>query len=56
MEKTLYEQVQEKVKSNPCLSHHIDFIMADWNEGNEHWDWVLQASNEEILDWIPASE
>jgi len=29
-------------------------ICADWNEGQEHQDWIDTASAEEIADWIAS--
>jgi len=30
------------------------YICADWNEGQEHQDWIDTASAAEIADWIAA--
>jgi broad-specificity NMP kinase len=27
-------------------------ICADWNEGEEHQDWLNNASVREVVDWI----
>lgn len=29
----------------------LNFIFADWPESEEHLDWLLTASKEEIEDW-----
>jgi len=29
-----------------------DFILADWNEGREHQDWLDTASAQDIADWV----
>lgn len=31
-----------------------DFIWADWENYDEHLDWLLTASRKEIADWIEA--
>lgn len=49
----LYEQAEERVNSDPLLKPHAEFILADWPEGDEHWNWIINATIEEILDWIP---
>lgn len=28
------------------------FILADWHEGQEHQDWLDEATSTEIADWI----
>ena len=29
-------------------------ICADWNEGDEHQEWIDSASPEEIADWLAS--
>lgn len=29
-------------------------ICADWNEGEEHQQWINSASVEEIVDWLAS--
>lgn len=29
-------------------------ICADWNEGDEHQDWIDNASAQEIVDWLAS--
>ena len=29
-------------------------ICADWNEGEEHQDWLNTASAQEIVDWLAS--
>ena len=33
----------------------LDFIFADWPEGDEHLDWLLTASRDEIEEWGEAA-
>jgi len=56
MNKNLYEEAKRRVKANSELASHTDFILADWSEGDEHWEWVVSASVEEILDWVAAGQ
>lgn len=51
---SLYTQAKFRVDHSDILAPHSDFILADWPEGNEHWRWVLEASEEEILNWVEA--
>jgi len=36
-------------------AEQMDFIFADWPEGDEHLDWLLTASRDEIADWGEAA-
>jgi hypothetical protein len=31
-----------------------EFITADWHEGQEHQDWLDEATANEIADWVIA--
>lgn len=55
-EKSLYEQARNKVESSKALSEQEDFILADWPEGDEHWIWVIETDEDEILDWAKAGQ
>jgi hypothetical protein len=52
----LFEKARSRVMRSPALSRHADFILADWNEGDEHLRWVISATVREILDWIPSEQ
>lgn len=52
----MYQQAKTRVESSPRLSPHAAFILADWDEGEEHWQWVCTASEDEILDWVEAGK
>ena len=47
--KTLYEQAEEKVNNNASLWEKRDTILYDWPEGDEHWQWVLDANVNELV-------
>lgn len=40
-----------RVRRNPALFRLRDVILADWEEGDAHWQWVGTAPAEEIIDW-----
>ncbi len=40
------------VKANASELH--DAIAADWNEGDEHQDWINEANAQEVVDWLAA--
>ena len=47
-----YAEAKQKVESSVKLAPHADFILADWDEGDEHLRWVCTADEKTILDWI----
>lgn len=49
-----YELAERRVQDTPSLAMHRAFIMADWPEGDEHWEWLATAPIEEIVDWVAA--
>lgn len=49
---TLYQQAKARVETSEALAPHAEFILADWDEGEEHLQWVLDATEAEILDWV----
>jgi hypothetical protein len=49
-----YEQARRRVQDTPELAAHADFIMADWPEGDDHWQWVTTAPVAEIVEWAVA--
>lgn len=48
---TLYEQAKSKVENSEILNQYAEVILADWNEGDEHWKWVISADESEIVIW-----
>ncbi len=32
----------------------VDFVLADWHEGDEHQKWLETASSDEIAGWVIA--
>ena len=48
----MFEEAKARVENSPRLAPHADFILADWPEGEEHWEWVALALENEILDWV----
>lgn len=49
-------RAEKRVDQSEELRPHKEFIMADWPEGAEHWQWVAEATVEEILDWVAAGK
>jgi len=46
-----YDQAKQRVENTPELQEYADEILYEWEEGNEHWQWVLAAPIPEIVDW-----
>ncbi len=53
-EGVMFEKAKVRVEDSPKLTVHVDFILADWPEGDEHWRWVITAPEKDILDWVEA--
>lgn len=45
-----------RVNDTPELYRHRSTIMADWQEGDEHWEWVATAPVTEIVNWAEVVE
>jgi excisionase family DNA binding protein len=50
------ELAELRVRRNPALNRLRDVILADWDEGEAHWQWVASAPAEEIIDWAATVE
>ena len=48
----LYIAAAYRVQRTPELAAYEDFIMANWNEGDEHWEWVINAPVADIIEWV----
>jgi hypothetical protein len=53
---SLFEKAKEKVMASKILRKFAQFILADWAEGDEHWRWVIDADENEIVDWAEATK
>lgn len=51
----LYDRAERKIRHSPKLAPHLTFILADWNEGDEHLRWVIRSTVKEILDWVESN-
>ena len=51
---TPYDRAKTRVEDSAVLRPHADSILADWPEGDEHWQWVCTAPESEIVDWVEA--
>lgn len=51
---TLYQRAAERVRNTPELEPHADTILYEWPEGDEHWQWVIDAPVAEIVRWAES--
>ena len=50
--KTKHEIAEERIDSMKFNRHEKGVIFYGWQEGDEHLDWLLTATNEEIVSWL----
>lgn len=50
--KEVFSLIREYVDATPTDIE--DFILADWDEGQEHQDWLDFATAQKIADWVSA--
>lgn len=50
-----YDQARARMSEFEFTDEQMDFIFADWSEGEEHYDWLLTASKDEIEGWGEAA-
>ena len=56
MKQTLYDRAEKKVtRIFGRHSEAYDFCLADWPEGDEHLQWLLDADADELRSWTEAS-
>jgi hypothetical protein len=53
-EMTLYEQAHERVVNTPELEPFAEVIFADWPEGDEHYQWIIETPVDEIVEWAES--
>lgn len=55
-ERSAYEKARDRLdKIYQFDEDELEFIFADWREGDEHFEWLLTATLKEILDWGEAA-
>ncbi len=45
-----------RVRTMGFTPDQLAFIFADWPEGIEHYEWLLNATRDEIVSWGEAGE
>ena len=49
---SLYDQAKTRITGMDFTDQEMEFIFADWPEGNDHYRWLLSATRDEIANWI----
>lgn len=49
-----YERAETRARHSPTLKAHIDIILYDWNESDEHYRWCATAPVSEVAAWAKA--
>lgn len=52
---TKLEQAKSRIEKMDFTQAQQDFIFADWPEGEEHLDWLITATREEIISWADTA-
>lgn len=52
----LYIAAEQRVLNDVELYDHRDTILYAWPNAEEHWQWVIDATIQEIIDWAEAIE
>lgn len=50
------QQARDRINAMGFTQQQLDFIFADWPEGDEHFAWLLTASRDEIINWGETGE
>jgi len=51
----LYCEARSRVEADEQLAPYADTILADFPEGDDHWQWVIDARTDEIVAWAKAA-
>jgi hypothetical protein len=56
MEKTLQESIDRVTQSEKLKRHYIALCEYDWENRQEHINWVCTAPEDEIEEWAESLE
>lgn len=54
-DQTKFIKTQERIEELSFSADQVEFIFADWPNWEEHIDWLLTATREEIDNWGASS-
>jgi len=47
----LYREAEARVRGDNRLAQHAETILDDHADGDDHWQWVIDAEADEIVSW-----
>ena len=51
-----YQRAAIRINQTPELEPYRDTLLYDWNDGDEHLDWVASAPVDELVSWAKLVE
>jgi len=51
----LYREAESRVRGDDRLAPFAGTILADFPEGDDHWQWVIDADADEIIGWAKGA-
>lgn len=51
-----YDKAHRRMEDMEFNDKQMDFIFEDWPNMDEHLDWLMTATKEEIEDWIDSAK
>jgi hypothetical protein len=52
----LYRDAEARVRGDDRLAPHAATILDDHGEGDDHWQWVVDADTDEIVAWVEGHQ
>lgn len=52
----LFHLARERVLASPRLAPYAEVILADWPEAESHMQWVIAASEDDIIAWAQDAD
>lgn len=49
-----FQKIQNRINNNPELEPYADLLQYDWQDEDEHAEWVATAPVSEIVDWAKS--
>lgn len=54
LEQTRYERIAE-LAGDGCTAEMVAaYVEGEWDNQDEHYAWIVTATDEEIADWVAA--
>ncbi len=52
----LFRAAEARVLASPRLKGYAEVLLADWPEAEAHWQWVLTASEDDLVAWAQEAD